>query len=127
MTINMWICSDPDSSQHLRKINESCWECYEMRGPFPEFDREKGPVPAQYGVVHLIIDLDCYDEDDIQDYISGYGYRDRDELAAQYGDAAEQIIVECVFECTDDGFVFTGSEQDCDRYIKENTNNARCS
>jgi hypothetical protein len=115
-----WNLADPDSSQHLRRLSsgDGCWECIEMRGPYPELDRIKGPVPAMYGVVHTVIDLNDYEENEILNYIQGFGYDSRECVVSQYGDAAEQVIVECIFECLEDDFVFTGTEQECETYIK---------
>lgn len=114
-----WVCGDPDSAQYLRKLeNEpTCWECIEMRGPYPEFNTSKGPVLGKYGVVHTVVDLNDYSEEEVLDYIRGYGYESRENVAEQYGDSAEQIIIECIFECLDDDFVFTGAEAQCEAYI----------
>lgn len=117
----LWVCGDPDSAQYLRKLENkpTCWECVEMRGPYPEFNTSKGPVPGKYGVVHTVVDLNDYSEEEVLDYIRGYGYDSREYVVEQYGDQAEQVIVECIFECLDDDFVFTGSEAECEAFIAD--------
>lgn len=120
MDWNIWKCGDPDSFQYLRvsKENPNLWEAVEMRGPYP------GPNdldPGKFGVVHTVIDLDDYSDDEIIDYIKGYGYDTVEYIEEQYGEMATQVIVECIFECLEDDFELTGSEKDCERYIKNIT------
>lgn len=112
MEKRVWVCGDPDSAQYLTKYKSipTCWECVEMRGPHPG-------IGDKYGVVHMVIDLNDYSEEEVLDYIRGYGYDSRENVVEQYGDQAEQVIVECIFECLADDFVFTGSEAECEAYI----------
>ena len=86
-----------------------------MRGPY---SRPNDLDPGQFGVVHTVIDLDDYSDDEIIDYITGFGYDTRECVAEQYGEQANQVIVECIFECLEDDFVFIGTETDCEAHIK---------
>lgn len=86
-----------------------------MRGPYP---RPNDLDPGQFGVVHTVIDLDDYSDDEIIDYITGFGYDTRECVAEQYGERADQVIVECIFECLEDDFECTGTESECEAHIK---------
>ena len=112
-----WKCGDPDSAQYLCKLEKfpTCWDCIEMRGPHPG-------IGNKYGVVHTVIDLEDYTEEEVNSYIRGFGYETQADVEAQYGESAEQIIVECIFECLDDDFVFTGTEAKCKNYIEKEIN-----
>lgn len=109
-----WNCGDPDSAQFLSKLEDSptCWDCIEMRGPHPGINNK-------FGVIHTVIDLTDYTEEEIESYIKGYGYESRADVEAQYGVMAEQVIIECIFECLEDDFCFTGTEKACNNYINK--------
>lgn len=51
-----------------------------------------------YCVVAANIDLMEYDENDVLMCLESYGYKGFDDVKQIYGDAAMQIIAECVFE-----------------------------
>lgn len=95
--IGTWNCGDPDNAQYLRKRPDGSWHCMEVRGPHPGMNN-------QYWVQSAVIDLGDYDEDEINEYLAGFGYSGREEVKDQYAEFAEQIIVECIFECLEDDF-----------------------
>jgi len=83
-----WILTDPDNQQYGRRLDELKFE-------FKEKDK------------NLTIDLDEYEENEIEDIINSYGYtlyEDEEfleyynDVYSLYGDSANWIIAECIFE-----------------------------
>lgn len=69
------------------------------------------------------IDLSDYDldEDFCEIYLKSYGYDSVKEMQAQYGDAADQIMVECLLETEmweQDSTVYASTEDACRAYIQ---------
>lgn len=82
-----WIRTD--ELQIVRQLDSQVFELAEVQQA----------EPGKYVVVKAIIDLDDYSEEDILDYIQGYGYKSIADVEKQYGEAANQVIAECIFEC----------------------------
>lgn len=83
-----WLCTDPDTSQYCRQINDFCFSYAEIRQGQKD----------QYIICHAVIDLRDYELDELWDYCSCY-YDSYEEMIAQYGfREALQIMAECVFE-----------------------------
>lgn len=83
-----WVLTDPDNQQYGRQLDELKFEF-----------KENGKI--------LIIDLDEYEEHEIEDIINSYGYtlyEDEESLEyyndvySLYGNSANWIIAECIFE-----------------------------
>ena len=85
--MSSWIRTD--GLQIVRQIDSRVFELAEVQEA----------EPGKYVVVKTIIDLDDYLEEDILDYIQGYGYKNIADVERQYGEAANQVIAECIFEC----------------------------
>lgn len=129
---NGWFCTDPDCMQYCKKINEEVFRFIQtvwldtcgddIRAVNAKDDSDN------YAVCADIIDLDLYDEDDILGSIGSYGYNSIAFLQKEYGDAANQIIAECIFEteCLYDHSSIAGvvswddAEQIIQKYIDEN-------
>lgn len=82
-----WIRTD--GLQIVRQLDSRVFELAEVQQA----------EPGKYVVVKTIIDLDDYLEEDILDYIQGYGYKSIADMKRQYGEDTNQVIAECIFEC----------------------------
>lgn len=90
-----WICTDPDSLQHSKQLNDHTWSYIETRNTPEETERGVDYFPV---VVHAVIDLHDYTLDEIWDVCSGY-YQSFEEMVEQYGfREALHIVAECIFE-----------------------------
>ena len=89
--INGWILTDPDCYQYGKKLGDRSWWYIELR-EVGDFD---SPF---YWVYATQIDLEYYTDDEVSDYITGY-YDDVEQIREIYGENANQIIAECIFEC----------------------------
>ena len=88
---NGWIQTDSDCYQYCKKLNDNCYWYIELR----EVGDFENPF---YWVYATQMDLEFYTDDEIADYITGY-YDDVEQIREIYGDEANQIIAECIFEC----------------------------
>ena len=84
-----WICTDPDNEQYGRQISERVFEFREKSRGLDEYEEDE--------YVEMIIDLDDYSDGQIDNHISAY-YTDLNEIVNVYGDDANWIIAECIFE-----------------------------
>lgn len=85
-----WILTDPDTEQYGRQLEEFKFE-------FKEKDKTQ-----------MIIDLDTFEEHEIEDIINSYGYTlydvnpelgdSYDNIYTLYGDSADWITAECIYE-----------------------------
>lgn len=90
-----WICTDPDSLQHSKQLNDHTWSYIETRN-IPE-ETERG-IDYISIVVHAVVDLHDYTLDEIWDVCSGY-YNSFEEMVEQYGFRESlHIMAECIFE-----------------------------
>lgn len=84
---NEWICTDEDTQQYGRKIDKLMWE-------YKQPDINDGDP--------VIIDLEDYTADQIENCISSYGYSIKpmatNNVYDIYQEDAYQIICECLFE-----------------------------
>lgn len=92
-----WECTDSDSGQYGRKISDRIWE-------YKQTDINDGKP--------LVIDLDRYTNEQIEDCIQAYGYTTMSDggyettqggqysknIYQLYDKDADQIICECLFE-----------------------------
>lgn len=78
-----WTCTDPDNKQYGRQVGDGVFEFKE-----PHSDGE---------LTEMIIDLNKYSEEQQEKYVSAY-YANIQEVVDEYGDLADWIIAECIFE-----------------------------
>lgn len=88
--VNGWILTDSDCCQYCKKIDNSNYWYIELR-EVGDFDN---PFYLAYATQ---IDLEFYTDDEIVDYVAGYD--NVEQIRRIYGDNANQIIAECIFEC----------------------------
>ena len=99
---NGWFCTDPDCMQYCQKVSETEFRLIQAVwldtcGDDTRAENAKDDSD-NYAVCADVIDLDLYDEDYILCSIGSYGYNSIAFLQKEYGDAANQIIAECIFE-----------------------------
>lgn len=84
-----WICTDSDTEQYGRQISERVFEFKELANNEDEYDF------GEY--IEMTINLDHYTQEEVLNHISAY-YTDLNEIFNIYGEEANWIIAECVFE-----------------------------
>ena len=84
-----WINSD--DLQIIRHITPNRFELAEVQLYTPD----------TFVVVRGEVDLAYYTDEEVLNYITGYGYKSIADVEKQYGTEARQIIAECIFECLD--------------------------
>lgn len=84
-----WVCTDIDNQQYGRRLSRSIFEFKEKSRDLDEYDEGEE--------IQLLINLDDYSTEQIDDYISGY-YQDINEIQNIYGTESSWIIAECIFE-----------------------------
>lgn len=109
----IWFCTDSDCLQYCKK--ESDTEFSFIQAVW--LDTCKNDVRAKnakdesdnYTVCAGSIDIELYNEDDIESSLSSYGYT-IESVKETYGEYANQIIAECLFEdnCLHDWNLVTG-------------------
>lgn len=86
-----WICTDPDNEQYGRQISERIFEFKERSKGLYEDGYEEGEF------IEMTINLDHYTQEEVLNHISAY-YEDLNEIFNIYGEDANWIIAECIFE-----------------------------
>lgn len=86
-----WICTDPDNEQYGRQISERIFEFKERSKGLYEDGYEEGEF------IEMTINLDHYTQEEVNNHISAY-YEDLNEIFNIYGEDANWIIAECIFE-----------------------------
>ena len=82
--------TDDDCFQYVMTLNEKKFVCIQMD--------EIPDEPDPFYVVRLQeINLEDYEEESIEKYVTGY-YESIDAVFKQYGNDMNQIIAECIFE-----------------------------
>ena len=122
--MNDWILTDDSTGQHVFRLSDE-----------PTVFRVIDIVGfgcKEYAVYcgDVVVNPDLLDESDFTEtYLKPYGYTSYAELEDIYGDAALQIVAECIFEtdicrCGDE--LYRGSLVSClrfiGRYVKEHPN-----
>lgn len=102
-----WFCTDPDTLQFCKKINDTTYEFLQVSWNY--LDRIKEftdidhwwPYPGDYGVTsyvdYKVINLEDYTNEAIADEIACFGYN-LNSIKEIYPIEWEQIIAECIFE-----------------------------
>lgn len=107
MNVNEWTCTDPDSFRHCKK-NENGKYNFIERVWLDITSEDKGYPDKNYTVKSAFLDLLDYNEEEREIGICGY-YDSLETLYENYGDEAEDIIAECIFEeMTDDSAITYG-------------------
>lgn len=136
------ICCDPDELQFCKQINESTWVFVQVTHPklYGLYSGEpiqfgdaygKGvtynginvtdAVHNKGGVICGIIDLNDYKDEEIEDYICGYGYTLKDAsngrtpIKKLYGNW-QQISCECIFEQDNQSAILANMNGLIDKY-----------
>ena len=124
---NGWFATD--DIQYCKKIDENNYRFVEAIwldtcGDDPRAENGKDE-DDNYVVCSDWIDLEMYDEEDIECVISSYQYT-MESLKEIYGDCMNQIIAECLFEqhSIRDGNCITGvvSMEDAEKEIQAHIN-----
>ena len=122
--MNDWIMTDDSTGQHVFRLSDE-------PAAFRLIDIA-GCGSKEYAVYcgEVAVNPDLLDESDFTEtYLKPYGYTSYAELEDTYGDAALQIVAECIFEtdiyrCGDE--LYRGSLVSClrfiGRYVKEHPN-----
>ena len=129
--INNWVCFDADSCQYVK--------CSFKSDEGGEYNHYKliqmdliNPDTKEYKVYFDALWVDDYLESmrgELSIILASYGYGDDEEDCAEiiehmmeeYGDDVFQVVCECIFEYYGSfqaEVLFTGSEQDCIKFIE---------
>lgn len=115
--INSWILTDDDSCQYVRKNSNTEYSLIEMG----LISRE----PDLYEVYTDTIDIqDYFDsmESELINIIDGFGYKSIEHVQRHYGDEANQVMCECIFEhygSFQANERFRGTENECIQFIEK--------
>ena len=85
-----WILTDDDSHQHVRKIDDHTFKLIEIGLTDPD--------KQLFQVYTDTVCLSDYPEGEVGQIIRFFGYDSLDHVQKEYGDRANQIIAECIFE-----------------------------
>lgn len=116
-----WVLTDDDSYQWVRKRSSTCFELIEISLINPELP-----------LFHVYTDtLELHDyfvskdrTEEVNKVLSGFGYKGLDDVNAQYGEEAMQVVAECIFEHYSSfqaDVVYSGSENLCRKFIETYT------
>ena len=129
--INNWVCVDADSCQYVKCSFKS-----EEGGEYNHYKLIQmdliNPDTKKYEVYFDTLCVDDYLDymrSELSIILASYGYGDNEEDCAEiiermmeeYGDDVFQVVCECIFEYYGSfqaEVLFTGSEQDCIKFIK---------
>ena len=106
-----------DDNQWVKPLGNRNFELVEIR-----------ELPDGYVVAYGRFSPVEYTDEDIDDVLQSYGYKDQADVIAQYGDGADQIIAECLFEQTSEtelgtlpvAATYEDAEKLAEEYMKEN-------
>lgn len=87
--LGVW--TNSDDLQIVRHITPDCFELAEVQIYTSD----------TFVVVRGEVDLAYYTDEEVLNYITGYGYKSIADVEKQYGPEARQIIAECIFENMD--------------------------
>ena len=129
--INNWVCVDADSCQYVKCSFKS-----EEGGEYNHYKLIQmdliNPDTQEYEVYFDTICVEDYLDSmrgELSLILSSYGYGDSEEdcteiierMMEEYEDDVFQVVCECIFEwygSFQDEVLFTGSEQDCIKFIE---------
>lgn len=87
--IGEWVCTDLDTDQWGRQLGESLFEFKEKNRGLSEYEEDE--------FIEIRINLDDYKQSEMENHISAY-YENIAEVISIYGEQANWIIAECIFE-----------------------------
>jgi hypothetical protein len=87
LILKEWVSTDDD--QYGRQLSEKSFEFMEKNKGLLEYEEDE--------FIKIQVDLKDYSNDQIESHISSY-YKSISELREVYGDSADWIIAECIFE-----------------------------
>ena len=115
-----WFCTDTDSFQHCKEHGNGKYNFVEIVW-LDTVEGDSGYPDKEYTVKSAYIDLTDYNMSEKEIAISGY-YDSLDAVYAEYEDAAEQIISECIFEEMTDGSATTYgmmTKEEAENFLKK--------
>ena len=122
-----WVLCDDDTRQHALMLSETEFRLVQMD--------LRDPEKRTYMVCSDVITLDGWLDKDgeagggLAAILKSYGYAGTRQVRAEYGDMANQVMCECIFESLIPELgaqpLYTGTEQECERYIAEYISRAR--
>ena len=109
--------SRTDDDQWVKPLGNRNFELVEIR-----------ELPNGYVVAYGRFSPVEYTDEDIDDVLQGYGYKDQADVISQYGEDADQVIAECLFEQTSEmelgtlpvTATYEEAEKLAEEYMKEN-------
>ena len=113
----MWILTDDSSQQYVKKIDDNKFCLIDT-----ELSSFRSDDDATYDVFTDTTCIKDYPLDETEMILRTYTYEGIEDVKAQYGEMANQVIAECIFEHYGTFAVeplFTGSFEDCKKYIEE--------
>lgn len=110
--MNEWILTDDDCCQYVKQLDKTVFKLIEV-SVFGYNDES--------AVYAETIDLDDFDENDILEVIKGYGYTNIQEVVEVYGESANQIIAECLFESRTVWLPhkMQGTQAECEAFVNQ--------
>jgi hypothetical protein len=117
----MWILTDDGSQQYVWKIGEDKFCLIDT-----ELSSFRSDDDATYDVFTDTVCIQDYPLDEIKTILRTYSYDGIEDVEAQYGEMANQIIAECIFEHYGTFGIeplFTGPLDECKKYIEEYVSN----
>ena len=118
-----WVCTDNDSLQHYKKIDERSYIFIEKVW-LDIVEGDQGYPNKEYTVKTAFVDLNDYTRKEYEIAISGY-YDSLEELETLYTESEsdlDQIIAECIFEEMNDGSATTHgmmTEEEANTFIEK--------
>ena len=114
-----WFCTDTDSFQHCKEHGNGKYSFIEIVW-LDTVEGDPGYPDKEYTVKSAFVDLNDYDEKEREIAIAGY-YDSLEVVYAEYEDAAEQIIAECIFEEMTEGSASTYgmmTREEAEKFVK---------
>lgn len=127
-----WFCTDNDCMQYCKEINNKEYQFIQAFWVDICGDNKRAKNAKDecdnYVVCAGYIDLDDYSKEDMDCVANRYGYSGLDGIEEIYGEEANRIIAECLFEdeylydsgCISDVISWDDARRVVDNYIEEN-------
>lgn len=84
-----WVCTDLDNQQYGRQIDTRTFEFKEKNRGLTEYKENQ--------FIGIYVNLNNYTEGEVENYTEPY-YSSVEEIKQIYGEDADWIIAECIFE-----------------------------
>lgn len=115
-----WILTDDDTLQHVKKFNDTDFRLVEMGMRNPDDGSCK--VYADYISITDYLDDAGNADADLLSILQSFGYESAAHVRDIYGDSANQIMCECIFESVssrEGTSLFVGAEPECIGFITD--------